>query len=300
MFKKITIGLSAVAFMMLSSMIYAENSQQSFDKVCSEDESEEEFIDMAYQNMLDNERYIVELISSRSGNKTTMENWEYNLQYLVNNYAEISELDEIDISQVESYIGDYQCVKLDTSNVNSTSISASTFSTGTYDYEAAVEYANTYALSYNNKYGDWTDYGGDCANFVSQCLYAGGKQIIGLPSGQDAVNDYTNWFCYSTTTDTSMVSATWRGANAFMTFWKNRATNYKQFSGVCSSSYIYGFKGDAISLLNSNGRAYHTLMIVGYENNNSDFIVAAHTYDTNTSRLSSYSAPGGFIIYRMR
>ena len=43
----------------------------------------------------------------------------------------------------------------------------------TYDGDAAKRYADTYALSHNSSYRQFS---GDCANFVSQCLYAGGLQ----------------------------------------------------------------------------------------------------------------------------
>ena len=45
-------------------------------------------------------------------------------------------------------------------------------SDGTYDREAAVEYAHKYHDSWNSEYYEYS--GGDCANFVSQCLVAGG------------------------------------------------------------------------------------------------------------------------------
>lgn len=43
-----------------------------------------------------------------------------------------------------------------------------------YSINKAVAYANEYALDKNEDYSWWGDRGGDCANFVSQCLYAGG------------------------------------------------------------------------------------------------------------------------------
>lgn len=43
-----------------------------------------------------------------------------------------------------------------------------------YDKEAAVQYAQRYALNYNTKYKNFNDNGGDCTNYVSQCINAGG------------------------------------------------------------------------------------------------------------------------------
>ena len=43
-----------------------------------------------------------------------------------------------------------------------------------YDREAAVVYARQWALSRNPKYYNYDEIGGDCTNFVSQCILAGG------------------------------------------------------------------------------------------------------------------------------
>ncbi len=43
-----------------------------------------------------------------------------------------------------------------------------------YARRDAVQYARRWALSRNRAYNDFTKGGGDCMNFVSQCLYAGG------------------------------------------------------------------------------------------------------------------------------
>ena len=45
-----------------------------------------------------------------------------------------------------------------------------------YNRDNVVSYAKQYAYNYNPNYIDYATYEGssDCANFVSQCLYAGG------------------------------------------------------------------------------------------------------------------------------
>ena len=54
-----------------------------------------------------------------------------------------------------------------------------------YARRDAVQYARRWALSRNRAYNDFTKGGGDCMNFVSQCLYAGGlSKTMGL-SGTD-------------------------------------------------------------------------------------------------------------------
>ena len=40
--------------------------------------------------------------------------------------------------------------------------------------KAEIEYARRWAFSTNPAYYNFENIGGDCTNFVSQCLYAGG------------------------------------------------------------------------------------------------------------------------------
>ena len=42
-----------------------------------------------------------------------------------------------------------------------------------YDRRAAVEYAHKWAFGRNPEFYDFSEIGGDCTNFASQCLYAG-------------------------------------------------------------------------------------------------------------------------------
>ena len=43
-----------------------------------------------------------------------------------------------------------------------------------YNVQAAIDYANYWCDKRNPAYHDYSNEGGDCANFVSQCLIAGG------------------------------------------------------------------------------------------------------------------------------
>ena len=49
-----------------------------------------------------------------------------------------------------------------------------------YDRSAAVRYAKKYCNSFNPKYKNYNPLGGDCANFVSQCLIAGGMNLVSM------------------------------------------------------------------------------------------------------------------------
>ena len=50
-----------------------------------------------------------------------------------------------------------------------------------YNRERAVEYARRWALSRNPLFENFSGIGGDCTNFVSQCVYAGCCQMNYTP-----------------------------------------------------------------------------------------------------------------------
>ncbi|KMT23250.1 amidase domain-containing protein [Clostridium cylindrosporum] len=169
-----------------------------------------------------------------------------------------------------------------------------------YSPKNAVDYAMKYALNYNPNYPHYAGIGGDCANFVSQALYAGGKPMI----GRDATS-LKSWFCRSRNKwDVKLISSTWRGASAFALYWRANANAFKDFGSSYFENlesfreiYNYGVRGDALSLLDSYGKAYHTLIIVDYDNG--DLICASHSYDSNNRSLLAAEPEGGVRIYRM-
>lgn len=258
-------------------------------------------IDEAYKNVMDEENYIVNLIN-KQGEETSLNKWEFNLNYLKDNYDAIKNIPNINLSYVDSYIEAYEWQLLSKNmpdeKVNKKVSSLTAARTSSYEHSKAVEYAEKYYSDYNTDYPDWRPYGGDCANFVSQCLYAGGKSMKGTPGSTSEATDWSNWFSKGSSTNTKNVSSTWRGANAFKSYWQNNATAYKKFTKVDSDSWNFGYKGDAISLLNSNGRAYHTMLIFDYDY--PDFVLAAHSGSTKSALLSDKMPSGGCIIFNMR
>lgn len=172
-------------------------------------------------------------------------------------------------------------------------VATSTFSAKSlsgYSGANARAYAKTWALKTNNSsYGYYADYfkhpapnnnnmwsGGkgndkrtwnDCANFVSQCLNAGGASTI--KSGLILPHqDNDNWY-YSN----SKPSNSWGGASNFQKHWTARV-------GVRSSS-ADAKVGDPVSLDNGgDGIADHTVIITTVNGTNSNqMLYAGHTSD---------------------
>ena len=111
---------------------------------------------------------------------------------------------------------------------------------------AEIEYAVKWAYSRNPRYYNFDGLGGDCTNFVSQCIYAGG-----------AVMNYTKdtgWY-YSSPKNRA---AAWTGVEYFYKF----MTNNKGIGPFGTNIPIREVKiGDVIQLGNHN-YFYHTLLVV--------------------------------------
>jgi len=251
------------------------------------------------------EYYVVDLINE-AGASTTIDDWEFNLNYLKDNYDEISSNEDINIDYIDFYIGEYE------SELNSTAdpdeganpISVNTRAYIYYNRSAAVSYALKYWDTFNSAYPNWTSSGGDCANFVSQCLYAGGEKMVGSTGASNATVA-TNWFSSGTAQNTSNVSSSWRGANAFKNCFVTKAKYYKRFDSSSTKTTLsnYAKVGDAVSFYSTNASgsyiAKHTMIVVGFSSG--DTILAGHTGPTKTTSLyTTLQGYDGCYIYSMK
>ena len=99
-----------------------------------------------------------------------------------------------------------------------TSTAFATYSNGPsnsfYNRTNAAQYVYDYTGSFNPNYTNYTNYGGDCTNFVSQVLAAGG-----MPMTQSVSNPTTNdWYYYGPNWGTQR-TATWTDAHQFRYYW---------------------------------------------------------------------------------
>lgn len=78
-----------------------------------------------------------------------------------------------------------------------------------YDRDAAKAYAYQYVLSLNPNYANFEEFGGNCTNFTSQCLRAGGIAF-------DQTGNY-QWYYYNV----SNRAPAWTSANHFRSYYKN-------------------------------------------------------------------------------
>jgi len=144
-----------------------------------------------------------------------------------------------------------------------------------YDRQKAVSYARRWALRRNPDFYDYSSIGGDCTNFVSQCVYAG--------TGVMNYNTENGWYYINANNK----SPSWTGVTFFYDFLVNN-------KGVGP----YGIEtelenllpGDVIQLGDRNNNFYHTLILTaimrGFRGRR--YYICAHSQDAYQRELFSY------------
>ena len=139
-----------------------------------------------------------------------------------------------------------------------------------YDRDAAVSYARRWALGRNPRFYDFGTVGGDCTNFVSQCVHAGAGIMNFTP--------VMGWY-YRSSEDRT---ASWTGVEHFYNFLVNHAS-VGPFGHVVSE---WGVEpGDVVQLGTRDGGFYHMPIIIQVY---PEILVAAHDYDALDRPLSTY------------
>lgn len=143
-----------------------------------------------------------------------------------------------------------------------------------YDRLGAVDYAKTWALKRNPKFIDYSDMGGDCTNYISQCVNAGNINMDKIGS-----NIMQQWYWYSDKERTP----SWTGAEFFYQYFINNNKESTSRFGVFAMATDYSNLdlGDVVQLVENN-KAYHTMIVtdvIYYEDVLIDFLVSQHSYD---------------------
>ncbi|MBB5939717.1 amidase domain-containing protein [Streptomyces zagrosensis] len=153
--------------------------------------------------------------------------------------------------------------------------------TAGYNYKAMAAYAEKYWKNYNPAYRKFNDAGGDCTNFISQALKAGGwKHDSGVYS------DYRNWWY-----DSSYQTLSWVGANewSWFTLGSKRATNL-------SNVYHMGV-GDVMQMdFDRDGSKDHTMMTT-YRSSSGVPYLTYHSVNTYRKSVASIVASNPRALY---
>lgn len=141
---------------------------------------------------------------------------------------------------------------------------------GIYNRRVALQYARQWALGRNPKYYNFDGIGGDCTNFVSQCLFAGaGIMNYGVPFG---------WFYRSLWNR----SPSWTGVEFLYEF----LTENDAIGPYGREMSVYQLRSGDVIQLGDGDRFYHSLLVIKTE---PEITVAAHTDDAFNRPLSSYN-----------
>ena len=140
-----------------------------------------------------------------------------------------------------------------------------------YNRKLAVEYARKWALSRNPDYYNYDKIGGDCTNFISQCIYAGKREM-----------NYRGYGWYYN--DANNKSASWTGVEYLYKFLINNKSEGPRGRLVGMEDLEIG---DLIQLSFDGSIFGHTLIISDI--NSMEIKVCAHTIDSKDRRLKSYN-----------
>ena len=145
-----------------------------------------------------------------------------------------------------------------------------------YNRERAVRYARRWAYSFNPLFYNFSDIGGDCTNFASQCLFAGGLPMNFTP--------ILGWYYLNVNNR----SPSWTGVNELYEFLINNDGVGPRAVEVDLSEIE---DADLIQLdFDGDGDFDHTPIVVDRGLGTPDTVlVAAHSYPALDRPLSTYN-----------
>ena len=145
-----------------------------------------------------------------------------------------------------------------------------------YNREKAIAYARRWALERNPRFYNFSEIGGDCANFASQCIYEG----VGVMN----FTPVHGWFYRSI----GERAPAWSSVNYLHKF----LTGNKDGSGPYAIEVELADMqpGDIIQIATYVPNFHHTMVVVQADRPQTfeDVLIAAHSYDSLDRPLSTY------------
>lgn len=164
-----------------------------------------------------------------------------------------------------------------------------------YDRKKALKYAKKYVINKNKDWMDYASIGGNCQNFASQVLYAGGIPMDTIG------NSSLQWKNYGSkldeTNNKSGRSSSWTTVPHFYDYAKNN-TGF----GLCSKVDVNPFYAEAgdIAQVGYDEEYRHTVVIIGNikDNNNKiiDLLINSNSVNLVNYPLSGYVYPYKRVI----
>lgn len=163
------------------------------------------------------------------------------------------------------------------------------FENNSYKREDAVRYALEYGLNPNPSYMYFDihgDGGGDCSNFISQCLRAGGAPLD--------YNGHWSWW-YKAGGKSHSWSVTWAVAHSL--YWclnSRRRLKLKGLNAIELESIDMLDIGDIIQYEDVSGKIYHSAIITSF--NGKDPLITQHSFNAvNISFIKPKAAKMHFM-----
>lgn len=148
-----------------------------------------------------------------------------------------------------------------------------------YNRQKVYEYARKWAYSRNPNYYNYDAIGGDCTNFVSQCIFAGCNQMN---------YSKTNGWYYI---NGNNKSPSWTGVEFLYNFLiSNKGDGPSGKETTINNLEV----GDVIQLSFDGNKFSHNLIVVQNSQDIINTLVSAHSFDTFGKSVAGYN----FNTYR--
>lgn len=202
----------------------------------------------------------------------------YMMDEMVSATAELSTAEEAVFYDEKDFLGQtIGEIKESVEKQNDVAIPLAVNATYSYNGTAAANYALQYAVIANN---DYPYYGrGDCTNFVSQCLVAGGMSMTGTPSDYGVTSSTTLWHCkpfyLSDGYVTFGATTAWTLVTDFRTYMERIGADTTEYSSIASVARNCAV-GDIVQLTDkTTGKPHHSIIISS--KSSTDFGYCGHT-----------------------
>lgn len=145
---------------------------------------------------------------------------------------------------------------------------------GFYNRKKVYEYAKKWALSSNPKYYNYQFIGGDCTNFVSQCIFAGCNEMN--------YSRANGWYYINA----NEKSPSWTGVEFLYDFLVNNqgAGPYGEVREINKLKI-----GDVIQLSFDGINYTHSLLVIQNGTGTTDTLIATHTQNAFGKKVSEYT-----------
>lgn len=205
------------------------------------------------------------------------------------------ELDEIKNNHIDDYKKQIKILKSEQSKYEEGKDKPSKKCDNKYNRKDALAYAKRYVINKNSDWENYADIGGNCQNYASQVLYAGGIPM-------DTVGDSTiQWKHYGSkldeTNNKNGRSSSWAGVKEFYNYAKNN-NGY----GLCSKvdiNQFYAEYGD-IAQVGYDENYRHSVVIIGNVKDKNgktlDLLINSNSVNLANYPLSGYVYPYKRVI----